>query len=44
VLTLVWAVYACLRFPGGAFADRYGEGRIILLALGLASAGALAVA
>ncbi len=33
VLTLVWAVYACLQFPSGVFADRYGERRIILFAL-----------
>jgi len=44
VLTLMWAVYACFQFPSGVFADRYGERRIILLALGLATAGALFVA
>lgn len=44
VLTGMWAVYACLQFPGGIFADRYGERRIILIALALATAGSVVVA
>ncbi|MFT4922275.1 MAG: YNFM family putative membrane transporter [Haloarculaceae archaeon] len=44
VLTLMWAIYACFQFPSGVFADRYGERRIILAALGLATAGGLLVA
>lgn len=44
VLTLMWAIYACLHFPSGVFADRYGERRIALLAMGLSAVGALFVA
>ena len=44
VLTLMWAIYACFQFPSGVVADRYGERRVILLALGLATVGALLVA
>lgn len=44
VLTLMWAIYALFQFPSGVFADRYGERRVVLLALGLATVGALVVA
>jgi MFS family permease len=44
VLALMWAVYACFQFPSGAFADRYGERRVVLVALGLATVGGLLVA
>jgi len=44
VLTLLWAIYAVFQFPSGVFADRYGERRVVVLALGLATVGALLVA
>jgi MFS family permease len=43
VLTLLWAIYAVFQFPSGVFADRHGERRVVLLALGLATVGALLV-
>lgn len=44
VLTLLWAIYALFQFPSGVFADRHGERRVVLLALGLATVGAVLVA
>jgi YNFM family putative membrane transporter len=44
VLTLLWATYAILQFPSGVLADRYGERRIVFLALGLTAVGSLSVA
>ncbi len=44
VLTLMWAIYALFQFPSGVFADRHGERRVVLLALGLATVGAVSVA
>ncbi len=44
VLTLMWAIYACFQFPSGVFADRYGERRVIFVALALAAVGVLFVA
>lgn len=44
VLTLMWATYACFQFPSGVFADRYGERRIVLVALGLAAVGTAMIA
>lgn len=44
VLTLLWAAFACLQFPGGVLADRYGERLVILAALGLTAVGSLLVA
>jgi MFS family permease len=42
-LTIMWAMYALLQFPSGILADRYGQRRIILTALGLASLGSLLI-
>ena len=33
-LTGMWAAYALFQFPGGVLADRYGERRVVLLAMG----------
>lgn len=44
ILTLMWAAYAVLQFPGGVLADRFGERRVVFLSLGLTTAGGLAVA
>ena len=44
VLTGMWASYAIFQFPGGVLADRYGERRIVLVALGAATVGSVLVA
>lgn len=44
VLTGMWAVFALSQFPSGILADRYGERRIILVALGLSVVGSVLVA
>lgn len=44
VLTLMWAIYALFQFPSGVFADRHGERLVVLLALALATIGAVLVA
>lgn len=44
VLTGTWAAYALLQFPGGVLADRYGERRVILLALAVTTVGSVLVA
>lgn len=44
VLTGMWASYALFQFPSGVFADRYGERRVVLAALGAAVVGSLLVA
>lgn len=44
VLTLLWAAYALLQFPGGVLADRFGERRIVFASMGLSVLGGLAVA
>ena len=38
-LTGMWAVYALFQYPSGVLGDIYGERRIVLTALALASAG-----
>ncbi len=43
VLTLMWAVFALVHYPGGVFADRYGPSRVIRIALGLTALGSLLV-
>lgn len=43
-LTVMWAAYALLQYPGGMLGDRFGERRVLLVALGLAGLGSLAVA
>lgn len=44
VLTGTWAAYALLQFPGGVLADRYGERRVVLLALSVTTLGSVLVA
>ncbi|MEF8772250.1 MFS transporter [Halodesulfurarchaeum sp.] len=44
VLTGMWATYALMQFPSGVFADRYGERRIVLVALAMAVLGSIFVA
>lgn len=43
-LTGMWAAYAIVQFPSGVLGERYGERRVILLALVLSAAGALLLA
>lgn len=43
-LSGMWAVYALLQYPGGVLADRYGERRVVLAAMGCAAAASLALA
>jgi len=40
----MWAVYALFQFPGGVLADRYGERRLVVLALTATNAGIIMVA
>lgn len=40
-LTGMWAAYALLQYPSGVLADRYGERRMVLLALGFVGAGSI---
>jgi len=41
VLTGLWAVFALAQFPSGVLADRYGERRVVLAALGATTARSL---
>ncbi len=41
-LTGMWVAYALAQLPSGVLGDRFGERRVVLLALGLAAAGSLA--
>ncbi|WP_251341724.1 MFS transporter [Haloplanus halophilus] len=43
-LSGMWAAYALFQFPGGIVADRIGERRVILLAMGGIAATSLALA
>ncbi|WP_332897099.1 MFS transporter [Haladaptatus sp. CMSO5] len=43
-LTGMWMAYALSQFPSGIVADRYGERRIILTAVGLTAAASLLLA
>lgn len=43
-LTGMWVAFALTQFPSGVLSDRYGERRLILLALALISLGGLLVA
>jgi predicted MFS family arabinose efflux permease len=43
-LSGMWAAYALFQFPGGVVADRIGERRVILLAMGGIAATSLALA
>jgi len=44
VLTVLWAVFACLQFPSGVLGNRFGERRIILVSMSLTTIGSLAIA
>ena len=41
-LTGMWVAYALVQLPAGVLGDRFGERRVVLLALGLAALGSLA--
>ena len=43
-LSGMWAAYALTQFPSGILADRFGESRVILLAVGLTAIGSLLLA
>jgi len=43
-LTGMWAAYAVTQFPSGVLADRFGERRVILLAVGLTAVASLLLA
>lgn len=43
-LTLMWATYALLQYPSGVLGDRFGERRVVLVALATLSVGSLLVA
>ncbi|MFB1062760.1 MFS transporter [Natrinema sp. H-ect4] len=43
-LSLMWATYALTQFPSGIFGDRFGERRVILVALGLTAIASLLLA
>lgn len=43
-LTGMWASYALTQFPSGLLGDRFGERRVILLALGLTATAAVLLA
>jgi MFS family permease len=43
-LTGVWATFALFQYPSGVLADRYGERRVILTALGLTAGCSLLLA
>lgn len=43
-LTGMWAAYALVQLPSGVLADRFGPRRLIVLALGLAALGSVALA
>lgn len=43
-LTGMWAAYAAAQYPGGVFGERYGERRVILVALGATGVGSALLA
>lgn len=43
-LTMMWAAFALMQFPGGVLADKYGEKPVVLLSMGLTGAGSALVA
>jgi len=43
-LSLMWATYALTQFPSGIFGDRFGERRVILVALGLTAIASVLLA
>ena len=43
-LTGMWVGYALVQLPSGLFADRFGERRVVLLALGIAAGAAVGMA
>lgn len=43
-LTGMWVAYALVQLPAGVLGDRFGERRIVLVALGLAALGSIAAA
>ena len=43
-LSGMWAAYAVTQFPSGVLADRFGERRVILLAIGLTGAASVLLA
>lgn len=43
-LTGMWALYALAQFPSGVLADRYGEDRLLVVALGATCLGVVLVA
>lgn len=44
VLTGMWAMYALMQLPSGLLGDRFGERRILLLAMGLTAGSSLLLA
>jgi len=44
ILTGMWAMYALMQLPSGLLGDRYGERRILLLAMGLTAGSSLLLA
>lgn len=43
-LTGLWMAYACSQFPSGVLADKYGERRIILIAIGATAVASVVLA
>jgi MFS family permease len=43
-LSAMWLAYALVQLPSGVLGDRFGGRRVVLVALGLAACGALALA
>jgi len=43
-LTGMWAIYALLQFPAGIFGNKYGERKMILLAVGLTGIASILLA
>jgi len=43
-MTGMWVAYALLQLPSGVLADRYGERRVVLAALGITAGATLALA
>lgn len=43
-LTGMWVAYALAQLPSGVFGDRFGEGRVVVAALGITAAAAIALA
>jgi MFS family permease len=44
VLTGMWVAYALLQLPSGVLADRFGEGSVVLAALGITAVATLGLA